>query len=320
MRFPIRKLMFLLIALMTAMHVHAQATATGSILGTVTDSTHAVIVGAQVTATNTGTSFSRTTTTGASGGYTIEGLTPGHYSVKAVKDGFSAGVAKFELLVGQAVTTNIALKPGAVDTVVEVEADSVLLDVTKTSVSQQITPSQVEELPLMGRDAANLAYLVPGVKMADSFDPTKNRSAVLSVNGNVGREVNVTINGVDNKDNTVGGTVMQLPLEGVQEFVISTQRFSAANGRSEGAAINMITKQGGNQFHGSAFAYFREKQFNADQTDPDGSKSNPPYSRKFFGGSGFQNRAFKQQICPVGDGKRFVNIVVGDEYTDIFCF
>jgi hypothetical protein len=285
MRFLTRYLILPALVLFASVQLFAQATATGSILGTVTDTTKAVIVDAQVTATNAGTGFTRTTTTGTSGGYTLDGLTPGRYTVKVVKDGFSAGVAKFELLVGQAVTTNIALKPGAVDTIIEVEADNVLLDVTKTSVSQQITPSQVEELPLIGRDAANLAFLVPGVKMADSFDPTKNRSAVLSVNGNIGREVNVTINGVDNKDNTVGGTVMQLPLEGVQEFVISTQRFSAANGRSEGAAINMITKQGGNQFHGSAFTYFREKQFNADQTDPDGSKSNPPYSRKFFGGS-----------------------------------
>jgi len=205
--------------------------------------------------------------------------------VKATKEGFSAGVATFELLVGQSVTTNIVLKPGAVDQVVQVTADNVLLDVTKTSVSQEITPSEVEELPLIGRDAANLAYLAPGVKQADSFDPTKNRSAVLSVNGNIGREINVTINGVDNKDNTVGGTVMQLPLEGVQEFMISTQRFSAANGRSEGAAINMITKQGGNQIHGSLFSYFRERQFNADQVSPDGSHSNPPYARQFFGGS-----------------------------------
>jgi len=285
MRFITRYLILPALVLFASVHLFAQATATGSILGTVTDTTKAVIVGAQVTATNTGTSFSRTTATGASGGYTIEGLTPGHYTVKVVKEGFSAGVAKFELLVGQAVTTNISLKPGTVDTVVEVEADSVLLDVTKTSVSQEITPSQVEELPLLGRDAANLAVLAPGVKLADSFDPTKNRSAVLSVNGNIGREVNVTINGVDNKDNTVGGTVMQLPLEGVQEFVISTQRFSAANGRSEGAAINMITKQGGNQIHGSAFAYFREQQFNADQVLTDGSHVNPPYERQFFGGS-----------------------------------
>jgi TonB dependent receptor len=95
----------------------------------------------------------------------------------------------------------------------------------------------------------------------------------------------VTINGVDNKDNTVGGPVMQLPLEAVQEFVISTQRFSAANGRSEGAAINLITKAGTNNYHGSAFGFFREQQFNAENVFEQQSGQKGPYSRQFFGGS-----------------------------------
>jgi hypothetical protein len=261
------------LALLTSIRLYAQATATGTILGVISDPMHAVITEAKVTAIQTTTGISRTATTGNSGAYTLEGLAPGYYTVKVVKNGFTTGNSKLELLVGQSATVNFTLKPGSVDEVVEVTAESVLLDVSKTSVSQNITPSEVEEMPLIGRDAANLAYLAPGVKMADSFDPTKNRSAVLSVNGNIGREVNVTINGVDNKDNSVGGTVMQLPLEGVQEFIISTQRFSAANGRSEGAAINMITKQGSNQLHGSVFSYFREQQFNANQTSPDGTKN-----------------------------------------------
>jgi hypothetical protein len=127
------------------------------------------------------------------------------------------------------------------------------------------------------------------VKAADSYDPTKNRYAILSVNGEGGRNINVTINGVDNKDNTVGGPVMQLPAEAVQEFQVSTQRFSAVNGRSSGAAINVITKSGTNNYHGSAFAFFREQAFNADQTQAVGdgttTKANPPYERQFFGGS-----------------------------------
>ena len=145
--------------------------------------------------------------------------------------------------------------------------------------------NEVEELPLLGRDVANLAYLAPGVRATDSYDPTKNRYAILSVNGQSGRNVNVTINGVDNKDNTVGGPVMQLPLEAVQEFVISTQRFSAANGRSEGAAINMITKSGTNKYHGSGFGFFREQQFNAENVDEQQAGEKGPYSRQFFGGS-----------------------------------
>lgn len=142
---------------------------------------------------------------------------------------------------------------------------------------------------MLGRDSANLAYLVPGVKAADSFDPTKNRSAILSVNGASGRNVNVTVNGVDNKDNTVGGTVMQVPLEAVEEFNISTQRFSAANGRSEGAVINLITKSGTNSLHGSLFSFFRNQALNADAKVANGSGgydlANSPYARQQFGGS-----------------------------------
>ena len=274
-----------LLLLLIPAQLYAQATATGTIRGTVTDLSNAVVIGAQVTVVNTGTNLSRTLTTGAVGEFIFDQLPPGKYSIKASKKGFSSELAKTELLVGQTITSNFSLKPGEVNQVVEVSATAVMVDVEKTSVSQEVAPSEVEELPLLARDAANLAYLAPGVKVADSFDPTKNRSAVLSVNGNIGRDVNITVNGIDNKDSTVGGTVMQLPLEAVQEFLISTQRFSAANGRSEGAAINMITKSGTNAIHGSAFSYFREKQFNADQTSPDGTKSNPPYSRQFFGGS-----------------------------------
>src|SRR6185312_6126924 len=114
------------------------------------------------------------------------------------------------------------------------------------------------------------------------------RIAVFAVNGSSGRNVNVTVNGIDNKDNTVGGPVMQFPLEAIQEFVISTQRFSAVNGRSEGAAVNVVTKSGGNQFHGSGFFFLRDKKLNANEVDPlSGIKkpAKPPFNRKIYGGS-----------------------------------
>ena len=101
--------------------------------------------------------------------------------------------------------------------------------------------------------------------------------------------MNTTVNGVDNKDNTVGGAVMQMPLEAVQEFQISTQRFSAENGRSQGAAINMITKSGTNVYHGSVFGYFRDAALQTAQkvANGDGTSTpqSPDYSRQFFGGS-----------------------------------
>src|SRR6201999_3517374 len=109
----------------------------------------------------------------------------------------------------------------------------------------------------------NLAILAPGARPVNSYDPTKARYSVFATNGSSGRNVNMTVNGVDNKDNSVGGPVMQLPLEAIEEFNISTQRFSAANGRSEGAAVNVVTKGGTNEFHGSLYFFDRESAFNA---------------------------------------------------------
>ena len=263
----------------------AQATATGTIQGTVTDTSGAVISGAQVVAKSKTTDTSRTTTTSSAGTYSFDLLPISTYTISITNAGFTSLTETLEIQIGQVATVNAELKPGSTSVVVEVTGEAPLIDEAKTSVSQTISTTEIEELPLLGRDVANLAYLAPGVRATDSYDPTKNRYAILSVNGQGGRNVNVTINGVDNKDNTVGGPVMQLPLEAVQEFVISSQRFSAANGRSEGAAINMITKAGTNNYHGSLFGFFREQQFNAENVDEQAADQKGPYSRQFFGGS-----------------------------------
>jgi outer membrane receptor protein involved in Fe transport len=270
-------------------NANAQATASSTLQGTVTDHSNATVAGAQVVAKNKGTDLARTAMTSDTGYFRFDLLSAGIYTVTITKTGFATVNETVELLVGQTGTVNAELKTGSMSEIVEVTGEAPIVDTLKTSVSQNITPKEVEDLPMVGRDVANLAYLAPGVKATDSYDPTKNRYAILSVNGDAGRNVNVTVNGVDNKDNTVGGPVMQLPLEAVQEFVISTQRFSAENGRSEGAAINMITKQGSNVYHGSVFGYFRDTNLNTDEKDPNGdgtsTKSHPSYTRQQFGGS-----------------------------------
>src|SRR2546426_1131832 len=279
--------------LMVARDAQAQATASASLQGTIVDKSQAVLTGADVTITNKATGATRSTKTSASGEYRFDLLSAGIYNIKANAPGFATAEAKdVELLVGATATQNLTLTPGAVSETIEVSATAPLLDQQKTDVSVNITPQQIQELPLIGRDIADLAYLSPGVKSADSYDPTKNRYSILSVNGQGGRNVNVTVNGVDNKDNTVGGPVMQLPAEAVQEFQVSTQRFSAVNGRSEGAAINVITKSGSNAYHGSAFGFFRDRALNAAEKLPDPGNITtpytyltPPYSRQWFGGS-----------------------------------
>ena len=260
-----------LILLLAPRAMMGQATASGTVLGTISDTSQAVVNGAEVTLASTTTGITRTMLTNNSGSYRFDLLPSGTYKLTVKSKGFATAVQTIELLVGQTATANLTLTPGSTSQTIEVAGTNPLVDVQKTSVSAEITPTEVQNLPMVGRDVANLAYLAPGVKQTDSYDPTKNRYAILSVNGDGGRNVNVTVNGVDNKDNTVGGPVMQLPLEAVEEYHISTQRFSAENGRSEGAAINMITKSGTNQFHGSAFGFFRDTALNTDEKEADGT-------------------------------------------------
>jgi len=274
----------------------AQATASAALQGTVTDQSGAVIAGASVTITNKDQGWTRTTTTGDTGLYRFELLAAGSYSLKITHVGFaSVTVDRAELQVGQTTTLDFVLKPGQISEIVEVSTEAPVVDAEKTEVGLAITPNDVNNLPLNGRDFGNLAYLAPGARPVDSYDPTKNRIAVFGINGSSGRNVNVTVNGIDNKDNTVGGPVMQLPLGAVQEFNISTQRFSAANGRSEGAAVNVVTKAGSNILHGGLYYYDTETALNANDALSKESKSpTPQFSRQQFGGNvGFPIRRDK---------------------------
>ncbi len=176
-----------------------QATASGTIQGTVVDKSQASVSGAEVVVTNKATGTARTATSSDTGYYRFDLLSAGMYTVKISKEGFASVLQTVELLVGQTTTANATLEPGAISQTIEVTSEAPIVDIAKTSVSQLITPSEVQELPMVGRDVANLAYLAPGVKATDSYDPTKNRYAILSVNGENGRNVNVTVNGVDNK-------------------------------------------------------------------------------------------------------------------------
>ena len=272
-----------------SLSVYGQVTASGALGGSVVDQNGGVITGATVTATNKATGQTRTATTDDNGEYKIDLLPPGRYDVKVSASGFGDAVGEnVELLVGHTNNLKFTMNPGTVTSTVNVtSAETELVSREKTDISLNITPRDVQDLPLNGRDLGNLAYLAPGAKPVDSYDPTKRRISVFGINGSSGRNVNVTVNGIDNKDNTVGGPVMQFPLEAIQEFVISTARFSAVNGRSEGAAVNVVTKSGGSEFHGSAFFFLRDRKLNASEVSPSNTsiKSKAPFNRKQWGGS-----------------------------------
>jgi len=280
-------------AIASTMMFGQAVTASSTLAGTVSDKSGAVVVGATVMAVDTATGNSRTATTNNLGAYRFDVLPPGVYSVRTAMTGFSTATANsVELLVGRTTTQDFVLKPGAAAETVEVTAAAPILDQEKTSVGMQITPEAIQDLPLNGRDFANLAYLAPGAKATAPWDPTKVRTSGVGINGSNGRNMNITVNGIDNKDNTVGGPVMQLPLEAVQEAVISTQRFSAANGRSEGAAMNVITRSGSNAFHGSGYFFDTQTALNANDKlnmeDPvthiKTGNPTPQFERQQFGG------------------------------------
>lgn len=265
-----------------------QAVSVSGVEGTVTDVNGAVVPNATVSAVNKGTGAERTATTDSSGFYRVPGLAPGIYSVKVTSGNFAATVVEnVTLNVGTTLTLNASLKPASTSETVVVNAGDVgLIETTKTEIGGVVDNRQLENLPLNGRSLAGLAVLIPGARPTQSFDPTKNRSSAFSVNGGGGRNLNTTVDGGDNKDNTVGGIVMNFSLEGVQEYKLETQRFSAASGRSEGAALNVITKSGTNEFHGSGFLFARDKKFNANDHISEVSKRpKADYSRQQFGGS-----------------------------------
>src|SRR5438046_4832477 len=163
----------------------AQATASASLAGTVVDKNQAVIRGATVTATNKANGLTRTATTNDNGEYKIDLLPAGAYDVKVNASGFGdATTENVQLLVGQTNTLEFTMNPGVQTANVTVTAgETELVSKEKTDISVNITPRDIQDLPLNGRDLGNLAYLAPGAKPVDSYDPTKTRIAVLGTNG-----------------------------------------------------------------------------------------------------------------------------------------
>ncbi|HUQ31160.1 MAG TPA: TonB-dependent receptor [Pyrinomonadaceae bacterium] len=287
----------------------AQTANSGVITGVVKDQTGAVVPGATVKAINLGTNAERTAVTSGEGSYEINQLVPGMYRVEVEAPNFAKTVTEnVTVNVLGRVTIDAEMKPAGATATVNISTDTApLIETTKTEVGGLIDQRELENLPVNGRSFANLAVLIPGATLAPSFDPTKSRVGTFSVGGATGRNLNITIDGGDNKDNAVGGILQNFSMEGIQEFALSTQRFSAANGRSGGALLSVVSKSGTNELHGSVFGFFRDDKLNANapkllaEANPNlfpnaADAVKPPFSRQQFGGSIggpiVKNRAF----------------------------
>lgn len=189
--------------LLAVADLHAQATASAVLEGTILDVTQGAVVGAQITLTNKDTGAVRTMSSGGTCLYRFDLLPPGNYEIKVSMPGFkTASASSVELLVGKTSTFNFTLEPDKVNDMIMVLEQVPIVDATSTSVGSTFTPNEVQDLPLNGRDFGNLSFLAPGARPINSYDPTKNRVAVFSIDGSNGRNVNVTVNGIDNKDNS----------------------------------------------------------------------------------------------------------------------
>ena len=261
-----------------------QQAAKATLTGTVADPNGDVIAGANVTATQTSTGIRRETVTNDKGVYVLTDLAPGEYEVRAEAKGFAAHITtNLVLQVGQTVTLNNQLEVQAVMGKTSLYADPPLVNNVDSLVQGLIESREVESLPLNGRNFLELALLVPGNAPAPNFDPTKTNTFVVSSAGQLGRGGNVTVDGADNNDDVVGGPVQNISQEAIREFQIATNRFSAQQGRSGSAAINVITKAGGNEVHGSGSVYFRNEDLQGLPATFDRSLGQtPPFDRQQY--------------------------------------
>ncbi|PYX00995.1 MAG: hypothetical protein DMG89_02970 [Acidobacteria bacterium] len=258
--------MFLAVALCLVLPLHAQVV-TVSVQGRVYDTTGAAIPQPTVTVVNAATGLSRSATATAMGEYQIPSLPVGDYTVTAEKTGFQKSAKKLHLDVGAAATLDFDLAPGQVTQEVTVQDVGEVAEPTRTMVSSVIDEQKIANLPVNGRQFIDFALLAPGVKIGDttsgSTDVIIEPVTKLSF---AGQNIHYNFIAVDGADNisTASGVQKYTPSqEAVREFRVVNSSYSTEFGRAVGGIVNIITKSGSNDFHGSAYEYFRNEKLDA---------------------------------------------------------
>src|SRR6185369_1569479 len=261
-------------------------TSGGTIAGKVQGKDGAPMPGVTVTASNKDTGLDRSTTSASDGAFLLPSLPVGVYTVKAELEGF-ATVTVSDVKVNVASTRNLEINMSSsnVQEAITVVDEAPLVQSTP-SIGAVVSQEQLENLPLNGRQFANLAVLAPGTALAYNGDPTKPGQLTVALNGGSGRNVNFIIDGGDNTDDTIGGALQNFNLESVQEFNIQTQQYKAEYGRSTGGVLTVVTKTGTNQLSGGAWGFFRKDSLNSEtESEKIAGGGKSPYDRKQYGAS-----------------------------------
>lgn len=260
-----RLILGLIILLAAAGRSFGQAGATGTILGTVTDSSGAILPNVKVTVTNTAMGTVFRTTTNSAGDYQASSLSPGTYSVSAEAKGFERSLTTgFTLTVDQKIRIDVAMRPGAVTETMEVTAQAVELDTDSAALSQLVSQQQVEDLPLNGRNFVQLLFIGAGAVTVGGEQGTMRQGEgnAISVNGGRPEGNNFTLDGLVNTDQAMETPAVILSQDAIQEFKVESGTYPAEYGFSA-AQINIVSKGGTNKIHGAIFESDRNNAFDA---------------------------------------------------------
>ena len=241
----------------------AQVTnATGTIQGTVTDPTGAVVPDAKVNLMEPATGLNKTITTTSAGYYSAGSLVPGNYAVRVDAAGFAATSETLVVKVGVVSNGDLKLGVGSTTAQVEVQASDLQVDTQQTEISGVLTREQIANLPVNGRNFMDLAQLQPGVQIQDgtSFDPTKNGFSSISFGGRFGRTARIELDGLDISDENVGTTTQNISEDAIQEFQVAQSNLDITTSITSSGSVNIVSRSGGNTIHGDEMYNFRDKR------------------------------------------------------------
>jgi hypothetical protein len=278
----LRSTILVIVAGLSCMVSSSAAQGITALVGTTSDKSGAVVSGADITVTDSGTGSQRSAKTDASGNYIVENLKPGVYEVSAAKSGFTTKkITGIVLQVSHRGRVDIQLEVGSVLDQVEVRGDVQLLETNTSSVGKVIEAKDITNLPLNGRKFLQLASLVPGVIRTSNPPYLETTGGSVSANGMSNMSNNTMVDGIMNQETGAGRMTFSPSVDLIQEFKIQTNTYDAEYGRTGGSQIEVVTKRGSNTYHGAAYEFIRNSALDA---RPYFQRTElPPFRRNQFG-------------------------------------